>query len=81
MDGDTSTNDSCVLMASGAAGNAEIVEDGPELAAFTDALTAVCVHLAKEVARDGEGATKLVSVRATARGQRRRRAPGRQNHR
>ena len=65
VDGDTSTNDMCLLFASGAAGNAEIVEDGPELAGFTRALTRVCVHLAKEVARDGEGATKLVTVRVT----------------
>lgn len=65
VDGDTSTNDSCVLLASGAAGNAEIVEAGADFAAFVDALTEVCVYLAREVARDGEGATKLVLVRAT----------------
>ena len=66
VDGDTSTNDSCFLLASGAAGNAEIGDiDAPEFAAFADALTVVCVHLAKEVARDGEGATKLVTVLVT----------------
>ena len=65
VDGDTSTNDSCVALASGAAGNATITEVGPDYRAFTGALTQVCVHLAKEVARDGEGATKLVTVRVT----------------
>jgi glutamate N-acetyltransferase/amino-acid N-acetyltransferase len=66
VDGDTSTSDACIVLASGAAGNAEItVADSPEAAAFTEALTAVCVHLAKEVARDGEGATKLVTVNVT----------------
>jgi glutamate N-acetyltransferase / amino-acid N-acetyltransferase len=66
VDGDTSTSDACIVLASGAAGNAEITDaDSPEAAAFTEALTAVCVHLAKEVARDGEGATKLVTVNVT----------------
>lgn len=66
VDGDTSTNDSCIVLASGAAGNAEIQDDGdPDLARFVRALTEVCVHLAREVARDGEGATKLVTVRVT----------------
>lgn len=66
VDGDTSTNDSCLLLASGAAGN-RLMEDaaGADYAALLDALTAVSVHLAKEVARDGEGATKLVTVRVT----------------
>ncbi len=63
VDGDTSTNDSCFLMSSGAAGNAPIDADGPDFAVFADALTHVCIYLAKEVARDGEGATKLVTVR------------------
>ena len=63
VDGDTSTNDSCFLMASGAAGN-PIIDDeiDPRFGQFVAALTAVSVHLAKEVARDGEGATKLVTV-------------------
>ncbi len=63
VDGDTSTNDSCFLLASGAAGNPTMTEQGGDFAAFTDALTHVCIYLAKEVARDGEGATKLVTVR------------------
>ncbi len=63
VDGDTSTNDSCFLLASGAAGNPAIVEHGRDFDVFTDALTHVCIYLAKEIARDGEGATKLVTVR------------------
>ena len=63
VDGDTSTNDSCFLLASGAAGNPPMTEQGGDFAVFTNALTHVCVYLAKEVARDGEGATKLVTVR------------------
>jgi glutamate N-acetyltransferase/amino-acid N-acetyltransferase len=63
VDGDTSTNDSCFLLASGAAGNPPITEHGRDYAVFTDALTHVCIYLAKEIARDGEGATKLVTVR------------------
>ncbi len=65
VDGDTSTNDSCFALASGAAGNATITDEGTDYRTFTRALTQVCVHLAKEVARDGEGATKLVTVRVT----------------
>ncbi len=66
VDGDTSTNDMCVLMASGAARNTAIMEaNGADYAVFVAALTQVCVHLAREVARDGEGATKLVTVNVT----------------
>ncbi|MBC7804623.1 MAG: bifunctional glutamate N-acetyltransferase/amino-acid acetyltransferase ArgJ [Akkermansiaceae bacterium] len=66
VDGDTSTNDSCFLLASGAAGNVAIGDtDSADYQAFADALTHVCIHLAKEIARDGEGATKLVTVRVT----------------
>ncbi len=57
VDGDTSTNDMVIIMANGAAG----VKPDPEL--FQTALNAVCTSLAKQVARDGEGATKLVEVR------------------
>jgi glutamate N-acetyltransferase/amino-acid N-acetyltransferase len=63
VDGDTSTNDSCFLLASGASGGADIQDDqSPAFEDFLEALTEVCVHLAKEIARDGEGATKLVTV-------------------
>lgn len=63
VDGDTSTNDMLVAMASGLAGNNTLTESHPDWEAFKAALTHVCVHLAKAIARDGEGATKLVEVR------------------
>ncbi|MBB6048570.1 bifunctional glutamate N-acetyltransferase/amino-acid acetyltransferase ArgJ [Armatimonas rosea] len=63
VDGDTSTSDQCILLASGAAGNTPL--SGSEFEAFVAALSEVCVTLAKKVARDGEGATKLVEVRVT----------------
>ena len=63
VDGDESTNDSVFLLASGAAGNAPIDKAGPDFDAFVEALTAVGVALAKQMAADGEGATKFVEVR------------------
>ena len=60
VDGDTSTNDTLAILASGKAGNARITAPGAEYDAFCGALLAVMTHLAREVARDGEGATKLV---------------------
>lgn len=65
VDSDTSTNDMAVLMASGEAGGALIDTDAPELEAFTEALRTVCLELARMIARDGEGATKLVAVQVT----------------
>ncbi|GAB4454213.1 MAG: bifunctional glutamate N-acetyltransferase/amino-acid acetyltransferase ArgJ [Armatimonadaceae bacterium] len=66
VDSDTSTSDQCLVLASGAAGNPEIADsNSPEALLLQEALTAVCIHLAKEVARDGEGATKLVTVQVT----------------
>ena len=62
VDGDESTNDSVFLMASGKAGNAAIVRPGADFDAFCEALDAVCVSLAKQMAADGEGATKFVTV-------------------
>jgi len=62
VDGDESTNDSVFLLASGKAGNAEIVRGGADFEAFREALTAVCVSLARQMATDGEGATKFVTV-------------------
>ncbi|MDR2615483.1 MAG: bifunctional glutamate N-acetyltransferase/amino-acid acetyltransferase ArgJ [Oscillospiraceae bacterium] len=61
VDGDTSTNDMCCVLASGAAGNAEITGDGGDYGAFTRALTAVCVDLAKKMASDGEGAKHMIT--------------------
>ncbi len=63
VDGDTSTNDACVLAATGALGNSPVADlQGPECAAFQAALDAVCLELATAIVRDGEGATKLVTV-------------------
>jgi glutamate N-acetyltransferase/amino-acid N-acetyltransferase len=60
VDGDMSTNDSVILMASGAAGNR--APSRRDLDAFNGAVTAVSSMLARELVRDGEGATKLVDV-------------------
>jgi glutamate N-acetyltransferase/amino-acid N-acetyltransferase len=60
VDGDTSTNDTVVLLASGAAQEESLT--GRDLETFTAALTGLCVELAKMIARDGEGATKLLEI-------------------
>jgi glutamate N-acetyltransferase/amino-acid N-acetyltransferase len=62
VDGDTSTNDSLFCLANGAAGNPPIVAGSPDAATFQAGLNAVAIELAKEIARDGEGATKLLEV-------------------
>lgn len=62
VDGDESTNDSVFLLASGRAGNAEIVRGGEDFGLFRAALEAVCISLARQMAKDGEGATKFVTV-------------------
>ena len=62
VDGHASTNDTCLVLASGASGAAV---DAANLAAFTAALTEVCDSLAYQIAADGEGATKAVVVRVT----------------
>ena len=61
VDGDTSTNDTCVVLANGLAGNPEIAAPGPDYDAFLEALTALCVRLAREMASDGEGAKHLIT--------------------
>jgi len=61
VDGDTSTNDSVLLLANGRAGGPPIT-NGLELKRFTAGLTAVASELAKMVVRDGEGATRLVAI-------------------
>ena len=68
VDGDESTNDSVFLLASGKAGNQRIARAGADFEAFCSALEAVCVSLARQMAADGEGATKFVTV--TVRGAR-----------
>jgi glutamate N-acetyltransferase/amino-acid N-acetyltransferase len=62
VDGDTSTNDTVIIMANGASGAPLINSEGGEYAAFVQALETSCVKLTRAMARDGEGATKLVTV-------------------
>jgi len=62
VDGDRSTNDTILLFANGEAGAPEIAGTGEALDAFQAALNSVTVNLAKAVARDGEGATKLIEI-------------------
>lgn len=63
VDGDTSTNDMLLMMANGLKDNPEICIGTPEFEEFLSALEYVLIFLAKEIARDGEGATKLLEVR------------------
>ena len=65
VDNDTSTSDTVLLLAGGAAGGEAIGEGHAAASAFEAALDAVALHLAKEIARDGEGASKLIEVRIT----------------
>lgn len=63
VDGDTSTNDACVLVATGAAGNAPVTQaDSALYRALYEAIETVCVALAQGLVRDGEGASKFVTV-------------------
>jgi len=62
IDGDTSTNDTVLLMANGLAGNEPVSPDSKQAGVFQQALDQVCIYLAKAVARDGEGASKLIEV-------------------
>jgi glutamate N-acetyltransferase/amino-acid N-acetyltransferase len=63
VDGDTSTNDSCVLIATGAAGNEEVTGAGHQgYAPLRQALLDVAQRLAQAIARDGEGATKFMTI-------------------
>ncbi|MBW7572703.1 bifunctional glutamate N-acetyltransferase/amino-acid acetyltransferase ArgJ [Caproiciproducens faecalis] len=65
IDGDTSTNDMTSILASGLAGNEEITGDGEDYRLFVKGLTVLCTALARKVAKDGEGATKLLVCRVT----------------
>ncbi len=65
VDGDTSTNDSCFLLANGLAGNAALVDGSADGERFVDALDVACTQLARQLASDGEGATKLIQVDVT----------------
>lgn len=62
VDGDTSTNDTVLLLANGLAGNPPLSNGSSAAADFEQALGQVCLHLAKSIARDGEGSTKLIEV-------------------
>ena len=61
VDGDTSTNDMCVVMANGMAGNKEITEENESYDAYCEALHAVMKDLARKIAGDGEGASRLIT--------------------
>jgi acetylglutamate kinase len=63
VDGDMSTNDAVFALANGLANNALVEEATPEHAALTETLEGLCVELAREIAEDGDGATKLIEVR------------------
>lgn len=63
VDGDTSTNDACVLVATGASGARLVGDEDHRL--FAAALQAVCDHLAQAIVRDGEGATKFITLHVT----------------
>ena len=65
IDGDTSTNDTIALLANGAAGGKEVAEGTPDYEAFRAVLTDFAAELAQLVVRDGEGATKFVTIRVT----------------
>ncbi len=62
VDGDTSTNDSVVLLANGLAGNEEITAEGADYDAFCEALHEIMMELSRKIAGDGEGATCLFEV-------------------
>lgn len=62
VDGDVSTNDMVLIMANGSAGNKELNPDHPQWTVFVELLRKSCASLAMQIARDGEGATKLIEV-------------------
>ena len=65
IDGDTSTNDMVAVLANGLAGNAEITAPGADFTAFCSALNSVTVWLCRQIAGDGEGATKLLECKVS----------------
>ena len=65
VDGDTSTNDTVAVLANGRAGNPVITGEGEDLAAFAEALATVTTYLCRCIAKDGEGATKLLECRVS----------------
>jgi glutamate N-acetyltransferase / amino-acid N-acetyltransferase len=65
IDGDTSTNDTLLILANGLAGGGTIDQNSPRADIFRTALNRACIHLARAIARDGEGATRLIEVKVT----------------
>ncbi len=65
VDGDTSTNDNVMILANGAAGNTPITEKGAAYDAFLEALHTLCADLCRRLAKDGEGATKLLEIKVS----------------
>ena len=65
VDGDMSTNDTVVVLANGRAGNLTIKSRSRAFDVFTEALTEVCLRMAKALVRDGEGATKFITLRVS----------------
>jgi len=63
VDGDTSTNDSLILIATNQADNAQITESSADFIVLRDALTDVAIELAQAIVRDGEGATKFMTIK------------------
>jgi glutamate N-acetyltransferase / amino-acid N-acetyltransferase len=66
VDGDTSTNDSFIMMATNLAGHAEVTESSADFIALRDAMTDVAIELAQAIVRDGEGATKFMTIQVEA---------------
>ena len=62
VDGDTSTNDAFVLMATGERQNKKIIKDSDEFRVLAETICMVCTELAKDIVRDGEGATKFATI-------------------
>jgi acetylglutamate kinase len=65
VDGDMSPNDTVYALANGRAGNVPLTDPGPELRVFTATLSDLCLEMARDIAADGEGATKLLEVEVT----------------
>jgi glutamate N-acetyltransferase / amino-acid N-acetyltransferase len=62
VDGDTSTNDSCMLLATAQVGSVDVDVEHPDYAAIADTVNAVCIELAQAIVRDGEGATRFITI-------------------
>jgi glutamate N-acetyltransferase/amino-acid N-acetyltransferase len=65
VDGDNSTNDTVLIMANGRAGGKPLAGDSRQSDLFRQALSEACMYLTREIARDGEGATKLIEVKVS----------------